>query len=394
MTEKTEYSLLFTRLAAELDHHPEQGLRLWWSEVDRFDCVRCGQGCRQPWQIPVDAGYQRRWGAALSEMMGLPENQIFQDAPQGYAVLAKKPDVQECIMLDEQGLCRIHSRWGLESKPEVCQRYPYGGHQDVSPDYQSPALAMSCSRAARMLLEPQQLNWKWVSIPAHRRITSLAFAPGREFSRSSWLIWVGHLLDALMQADSFSSWLNAVATEISRLMQRPPGLIEADALRPLTLTAVSPMSPPELRRLLLWLKYSVLATHSGLREALPWMEQALEQPELLALTAEEAALILRYQQAFWQRQLLQQAHLLRGEINAVQQMFAVALQGSLIRLWALYRRSLTGDALNLDRLAESANQIYAFVVQDYSPGAIQRYRGLRPELCLIQLLSLGRWREV
>lgn len=388
-----EYSELFTRLAAEMDLHPEQGLRLWWSEVDTFGCVRCGQGCRQPWQIHVDPAYVQRWSQAFTELTGLPEQAIFQPTAQGLPALAKKPHVIECVMLDEQGLCRIHSRWGLEAKPEVCQRYPYGGHQDVPPDYDSPALALSCSRAARMLLEPQQLGWKWVKIPPGRRLTTLEFVPGRQLTRAAWLIWSGHLLDGLVSADRFSVWLTALSTEISRLLRRPPGLIGPADLEPLTLTEPTPLTFPERLRLLSWLKDTVLAANPALREAIPWLEQALNHPELLTLSPEEAALLTRYQQAFWQRQLLQQAHLLRGELNAVQQLYAVALQGILIRLWALYRRSQNNTPINSDRLAEAANQIYAFVIQDYSPGAVRSYRQLRPEICLIQLLSFARWRE-
>lgn len=391
------YADLLTGLAAELDARPGHRLQLWWSEVGSFVCGRTGSCCRRPWKIHVSREYHDRWAEALSELTGLPAAAVFSleaDPDElRYAVLAKQADGSTCIMLDEQNLCRIHGRWGLEAKPEVCQRYPHSALQQVPPDYNSVFVAPSCTRAARMLMEPQTLEYRLIETGQPPALRAVSLAPGRELSRSAWLSWLGQILDALVAAPDFAAWLSAVGADLGRLLRLPAGRIEAEAIAPLDVsTAFAPTTPPELARLLGWLRERFFVSHPEFMPARGWLEQAIAEPTRLRLTSAEAGSLEACLRAYWLRQLLVPSHLLRGELNLLQQMFFTGLQGTLLRLWAHYLRAQAGG-LGPDQLITAANQIYAYVAQAQSPGAVTPWRQLRSELCLLQLMAMGRWHE-
>lgn len=393
----SSYADLLTGLAAELEAHPGHRLQLWWSEVGRFVCEQSGSCCRRPWKIHVSREYHARWAAALSELTALPEDQVFSRESEPdelrYAVLAKQADGSTCIMLDEHNLCRIHGRWGLEAKPEVCQRYPHSALQQVPPDYNSVFVAPSCTRGARMLMEPQTLEYRLIETGQPPALRAVALAPGRELSRAAWLRWLGQILDALILAPDFAAWLSAVGADLGRLLRLPAGRIEAAAIGPLEVsTAFAPTTPPELARLLGWLCERFFVSHPEFMPARGWLEQQISDPAQLRLTPAEAGPLEAYLRAYWLRQLLVPSHLLRGELNLLQQMFFTGLQGTLLRLWAHYLRAQAGG-LGPNQLAEAANHIYAYVAQAQSPGAVTPWRQLRSELCLLQLMAMGRWHE-
>ena len=52
-----------------------------------------------------------------------------------------------CVFLDEQGLCRIHAKFGDPTKPLACRVFPYAFHpflpfEDLSPPFLTPALPL------------------------------------------------------------------------------------------------------------------------------------------------------------------------------------------------------------------------------------------------------------
>lgn len=390
------YAELLTQLAAELEAQPGTRLQLWWSEVGRFRCDQTGSCCRRPWKIHLSREYLDQWGEALSALAELPASGLFEleaeSHPLRYAALAKQAD-GACIMLDANNLCKIHARWGADAKPEVCQRFPHSALQQIPPDYNSVFLAPSCRRAARMLSEPQNLNYRLIPTGQTARLTAIPLIAGRSLSRSAWLIWLGHVLDALLAAPSFGVWLGALGEELGRLLRLPAGEMATASLRPLAPAPVSATDPVQLRRLLAWLGDQLIFRHSAFAEARPWLEQVMAAPEQLRLAPAETLAIERYLQAYWLRQLLVPSQLLRGEVNLLQQMFFVGLQGTVLRLWAHYLRSRRGH-LELDVLADAANQMYAYLAQAQAPEAMAPWRSLRPELCLIQLQEMGRWQAI
>ena len=391
------YAELLAELANELEARPDQRLELWWSEVETFACSRCGMGCRRPWQVQVSQSYVRQWAQPLSELTGLAVSEIFVPLPeadtQAWAHLGKKPGSEECVLLDAEGLCTLHRRWGASAKPEVCQYYPYTGLQSASA-YNSPALALSCTRAARMLSEPQRLCFRFIPDQAGSRLQAVGLTSERQLNRSAWLLWTGHLLDGLTMAGGFSAWLGSMLAALQRLLDLPFELLRPDDLEPLEPLPAAPALAPDARAdLFAWLGRTVLGPGSGLEAILPWCLRVALDQELPRLTPAESETLEGYLKAYWLRQLLLPAHLLRGELNLVQQMLVTGIQGTLIRLWALYLRDLGGGPLSPEYLAEAANQVYLLVVRDQVPGSQRSWRRLETDACLSRLAQLARWRE-
>ncbi|HEY9841299.1 MAG: YkgJ family cysteine cluster protein [Candidatus Sericytochromatia bacterium] len=387
-SERFPYAALFARLGAELDARPGQRLELWWSEVETFACSHCGMSCRRPWQVRVSRSYVQQWAGPLAELTGLPVAQIFLPVNdpldrQAWAHLGKKPGSDDCILYDEAGFCRMHRRWGAEAKPEMCRAYPFAGRQQ--PDYQVPALALSCTRAARMISEPQQLSYRFMPSGRPSRLQGVNLAPGRRLSRAAWLLWTGRLFDGLNTAGGFGAWLAGVATALSTLLALPAAELQPADLAALPLGAsLSPLAPAAEAELLAWLA-ATLGPIPALEPLLAWCASAPP----LQLTPEESVALENYLRAYWLRQLLLPAQLLRGELNLVQQMLLTGVQGSLLRLWALYLRD--PGPLSLDHLAEAANQVSLLVARDHAPDARRSWSELGTDVCLQRLQALASW---
>ena len=90
-----------------------------------WSCHRRGGCCREhlvplsraeaDWIIAQD------WGNDLSEQ---PVRRLSGWLGTATPVLAQRPD-GSCVFLDENGLCRIHTRYGEEAKPLACRLFPY-----------------------------------------------------------------------------------------------------------------------------------------------------------------------------------------------------------------------------------------------------------------------------
>jgi len=100
--------------------------------IQNWSCHNCGGCCRQH-LIEITAEEKQRivdqkWTAAD----GIPPDQApvvwFAGPPwkKRYR-LAHRGD-GACVFLNEQGLCRIHAKFGEQAKPLPCQLYPYAFH--------------------------------------------------------------------------------------------------------------------------------------------------------------------------------------------------------------------------------------------------------------------------
>ena len=61
--------------------------------------------------------------------------------------LCRRPADNLCVLVDEDGLCRVHRETGLESKPLVCQHYP--AHVVLTPDGPRLTLRSGCAYPAK-----------------------------------------------------------------------------------------------------------------------------------------------------------------------------------------------------------------------------------------------------
>jgi lysine-N-methylase len=121
--------------------------------IQNWDCHQCGSCCTDYW-VPVSEEERARilaqgWhnepeyrGKKLFVAYGPLWRRKFR--------LAQTKD-DRCIFLDDRGLCKIHSKFGLAAKPFACRLYPYvlvphGDHWRVSLRYACPSAAANKGR--------------------------------------------------------------------------------------------------------------------------------------------------------------------------------------------------------------------------------------------------------
>ena len=92
---------------------------------EKWDCHQCGFCCRGS-LIPLSkADAERLNSQKWDEQPAYQHLRIMaidRGAESGFR-LAHRAD-GSCIFLNEDGLCRIHSKFGIEAKPTVCQTFP------------------------------------------------------------------------------------------------------------------------------------------------------------------------------------------------------------------------------------------------------------------------------
>lgn len=90
-----------------------------------YDCTGCGDCCRGRFAILIgeddkDRIVTQNWSADELELKGKP---LFVRRGDEYQ-LAHRPD-GSCIFLQDDGLCRIHAKFGEPAKPLACRLYPF-----------------------------------------------------------------------------------------------------------------------------------------------------------------------------------------------------------------------------------------------------------------------------
>lgn len=107
--------------------------RLSLPVLQNWSCHNCGGCCRQHVIELTEAEHRRiveqqQWGPED----GIPEQQPLVEPHSGRGAatiyrLAHQPD-GACVFLREDGLCRIHAKYGEAAKPLPCRIYPYVFH--------------------------------------------------------------------------------------------------------------------------------------------------------------------------------------------------------------------------------------------------------------------------
>jgi lysine-N-methylase len=100
--------------------------------VQNWSCHSCGGCCRQHLIEITEAERQRIAEQGWTVADGIPADQApvvwFAGPPWRKRFrLAHRAD-GACVFLNEQGLCRIHAKFGEQAKPLPCQLYPYVFH--------------------------------------------------------------------------------------------------------------------------------------------------------------------------------------------------------------------------------------------------------------------------
>ncbi len=101
--------------------------------LQNWSCHNCSGCCRQH-QIEITAEERERierqnWTADDGIPPGQPLFQSLGPRWNKRSALAHQPD-GACVFLNEDGLCRIHAKFGEAAKPLACRVYPYAFHPD------------------------------------------------------------------------------------------------------------------------------------------------------------------------------------------------------------------------------------------------------------------------
>ncbi len=167
--------------------------------IQRWDCHQCGNCCTDYW-VPVTPEERRRivdqgW-SQLPEFQGIP---LF--VPYGPIWRRRwrlnQRDGDRCIFLDENGLCRIHAKFGAEAKPFACRLYPYvlvpvGDHYRISLRYACPSATANKGRPlldqSDELIEYARAMEDWHR-QIHPHLEPTAETPPPPFGQGETLSW-------------------------------------------------------------------------------------------------------------------------------------------------------------------------------------------------------------
>lgn len=121
----------------------------------QFRCIGgdCESTCCRGWNIPVDAhsyaAYMREQGSFGEELRHSLDHE-------------RRCFVQDdggCLMLDQDGLCRIQKKLGHEGLCRACRTYPR--HMEDYGELREVMLSLSCPEAARLILgDASQGEWR------------------------------------------------------------------------------------------------------------------------------------------------------------------------------------------------------------------------------------------
>src|SRR6476619_6180165 len=94
--------------------------------IQNWDCHACGQCCKEYEVIVTDAERERIAAQGWAGDPAVPPGPLFVRTGSrrgGLYRLNSKPD-GACIFLQDNGMCRIHAKFGSAAKPLACQVYP------------------------------------------------------------------------------------------------------------------------------------------------------------------------------------------------------------------------------------------------------------------------------
>lgn len=124
--------------------------------IQNWDCHACGNCCTD-YVVPVSAAERRRIEAqGWASQPGFEGQPLFVRSTPWWMFWKKRWRLRQradhaCIFLDEKKLCRIHAKFGFETKPFACRLYPYiltpaGGEWRVSLRYACPSATANLGR--------------------------------------------------------------------------------------------------------------------------------------------------------------------------------------------------------------------------------------------------------
>ncbi len=205
----------------------------------RHACQACGSCCSSTDVGPLPKlVVQRIVAHDWSDLTGgAPAESLFREVDVGgqKAWLTQMKDDQ-CVFLDENRLCRVHARLGVDKKPVPCRQFPYvftrvGDRIDVS--LQMECRAFDRAKAAAVPIKESEGDLRALlafGAPVHNVPAVLTFSDGIVLSRSDYDGLEAELITALRAVDPALgpvAVLRAYAAGVSRLVEGVRGPIRA-----------------------------------------------------------------------------------------------------------------------------------------------------------------------
>jgi lysine-N-methylase len=195
------------------------GLRVELPTIQNWSCHNCGGCCRQHAIEITDEERQRildqRW--EQDEAIGPGQPTVVSSGGKWWSRgfrLAHRAD-GACVFLDENGLCRIHAKFGEEAKPLACRIYPYafhpaGGKVTVSLRFSCPSVVANRGDAVSKRAAEIRKLARAVVPPGVTELSPPEITPGQQTDWPDFMRFV-NALDATMAESSgnVSSRLNS-----------------------------------------------------------------------------------------------------------------------------------------------------------------------------------------
>lgn len=214
------------------------------AEILRHACLACGGSCHGV-QVPVLGEEERARIVRLGAELGVPDPVV--------ANHLRWTD-GHCVFLDEARRCTLHSRFGGESKPRLCQQYPLivvraDGELRVGVDptcytavqtwRDGPELPEGAAVASRIDLPPDQQAWE-------ARFLDQVEEPDASVARLLGLLTGQASVDGGLPAGFAGRWMTVLREAKLQDFSAEMGAFPAALLGPLldhSLT-LDPASPP------------------------------------------------------------------------------------------------------------------------------------------------------
>ncbi|QFJ54572.1 flagellin lysine-N-methylase [Pseudobutyrivibrio xylanivorans] len=115
---------------------------------DSFKCIadKCPKSCCVGWQIMIDEDSIEKYGKASGDFGTRLKNSI------NYEEGCFLQNNTRCAMLNETGLCDLHSTLGEDMLCYTCKMFPR--HVEEFQDIREYSLSLSCPEVTRMILDP------------------------------------------------------------------------------------------------------------------------------------------------------------------------------------------------------------------------------------------------
>ncbi|MCA9076068.1 MAG: YkgJ family cysteine cluster protein [Planctomycetaceae bacterium] len=176
--------------------------------IQNWNCHSCSECCKQHGIFVTDEDKARIEQQEWTEADGIPAGQelfVKEGGWLGKSWYRLAQPNGACVFLDDEGLCRIHAKYGEPAKPLACRIYPYAFHPAGSKV--AVSVRFSCPSVVQNLGQPVTSNRKEIRgyanqvVPANvRDAEPPELTPG---TRLGWtdLLPAVDVLDRLLAAD-------------------------------------------------------------------------------------------------------------------------------------------------------------------------------------------------